>query len=126
MSYCRWSSDDYKSDLYCYQDVNGGWTTMVASHKIVGKIPQADKYFDRAFRQGASKEDTDAWEKARKEQHNFLEKAEHQPIGLSCDGEIYNDATLEDFLERVTNLIDMGYNAPNHLIKRIKREMKED
>lgn len=29
MSYCRWSSDNFKCDVYVYADVSGGWTTHV-------------------------------------------------------------------------------------------------
>ena len=41
MSYCRWSSDNWKCDLYCYEDVSGGITTHVAGNRIVGDIPEA-------------------------------------------------------------------------------------
>lgn len=29
MSYCRWSTDDGRSDVYVYHDIRGGWTTHV-------------------------------------------------------------------------------------------------
>jgi len=41
MSYCRWSSDNYQCDVYCYADVGGGYTTQVASRR---RIPGADEY----------------------------------------------------------------------------------
>jgi hypothetical protein len=31
LSYCRWSSDNFRCELYCYQDTCGGWTTHVAA-----------------------------------------------------------------------------------------------
>lgn len=37
MSYCRWSSDDFECDLYCYADVRGGYTTHVAGRDKKGK-----------------------------------------------------------------------------------------
>ena len=31
MSYCRWSCDDFKSDVYVWHDISGGWMTAVSS-----------------------------------------------------------------------------------------------
>jgi len=36
MSYCRWSSDDFRCDLYCYADIGGGYTTYVAKVRFLG------------------------------------------------------------------------------------------
>ena len=33
MSYCRWSSDNFQCDVYCYADVSGGYTTHVKDGK---------------------------------------------------------------------------------------------
>jgi hypothetical protein len=30
MSYCRWSCDDFRSDVYTYAHIDGTWTTHVA------------------------------------------------------------------------------------------------
>ena len=35
MSYCRWSHND--SDLYCYDDSSGGWTTHVRTTATNGE-----------------------------------------------------------------------------------------
>jgi len=35
MSYCRWSSDNWQCDLYCYDDISGGITTHVAGYRCV-------------------------------------------------------------------------------------------
>lgn len=39
MSYCRWSSNDFQCDLYCYEDINGGWTTHIAGSKLIPREP---------------------------------------------------------------------------------------
>ena len=36
MSYCRWSSGSDPSDVYCFGDGQGGWTTHVAMNRISG------------------------------------------------------------------------------------------
>lgn len=46
MSYCRWSTDDFKCDLYIYEDVAGGWTIMDrlgADHNLPTPGECADK-----------------------------------------------------------------------------------
>ena len=40
MSYCRWSSDRWQSDVYCYSDVIGGYTTHVARSRREGHAPE--------------------------------------------------------------------------------------
>src|SRR5687767_6611694 len=39
MSYCRWSTDDFQCDLYCYEDVSGGFTTHVAGRRKIWDAP---------------------------------------------------------------------------------------
>ena len=39
MAYCRWSSMNWRCDIYCYQHVDGGYTTHVASNRVLGDIP---------------------------------------------------------------------------------------
>ena len=36
MSYCRWSSGGDPSDVYCFGDGQGGWTTHVAMSRLSG------------------------------------------------------------------------------------------
>ncbi len=42
MSYCRFSSDDCKSNVHCYEDVGGGYTTRIAGSRHVGEVPVLD------------------------------------------------------------------------------------
>lgn len=35
MSYCRWSSEGNKSDVYCYENVSRKWITHVAGNKLI-------------------------------------------------------------------------------------------
>ena len=113
MSYCRWSSDNWNCDLYCYADCSGGFTTWIAEmrHKNVPKLP--------AF---GSVPDNEYW-KLHDEQMYFLDTAELKPIGLKYDGERFNDPDLVSFLNRVLHLRKVGYNVPEYVIDRIKKEM---
>lgn len=107
MSYCRWSSDDFMCDLYCYADIGGGWTTHVARRRSLRR-PETPSPYTR-----------EALEKAQ------IADLPLEPIGLPYDGMTFNDATLESFRERVVMLLAAGYAAPDHLIERIDAEIAE-
>jgi len=116
MSYCRWSSDNWKCDLYCYAHVDGGYMTHVAGcrHKNVPELP--------AY---GSASNSEHWE-AYKKQMEFLDTAEIEDIGLEYDGSSFNDPDLESFLGRVLLLKKEGYHVPDYVIERIKEEMEDE
>lgn len=115
MSYCRWSDDNWKCDLYCYEDVSGGFTTHVAGNRIKNDVPALPDILETP---------SDEWLKAYRKQHAFLGNAERVYIGLPHDGESFNDPDLESFLERVCHLREVGYIFPDYVVESIKEEMK--
>jgi hypothetical protein len=120
VSYCRWSSDNWRCDLYCYEDVSGGFTTHVAGNRIVGEIPKVD------FQAWRERRITDEqYTEQHRAQMAFLDSCKREPIGLPADGCSYNDPDLETFLIRVEGLRAMGYNVPDYVIEAIKEEMQE-
>ena len=119
MSYCRWSSNNWDCDLYCYADSGGGYTTHVAENRIVGEVPK-----EPPIRQGMTDAEWDEYFKAHRKQMDWLKTAKHKHIGLPCDGQSFNDETLEEFLDRVTMLRDAGYHVPPWLIDDIRQEMR--
>lgn len=116
MSYCRWSSDNWKCDLYCYEDVNGGWSTHVAGNRIVGEVPPVDM---RLLIEG----DAENWQIQYRNQHAFLDKCKREPITLPHAGESFNDATLESFRNRVSTLKELGYHVPDFVFDEIDEEI---
>lgn len=117
MSYCRWSSDNWRCDVYCYEDCDGGWKTHVASNKLHG-IPIVE------WPEENTQENMEKWASQIKAQMEAVGKAEMIPIGLPCDGESYNDPTLEEFKERLCGLKAMGYNVPSYVFEIIEEEVK--
>lgn len=115
MSYCRWSSDNWKCDLYCYEDVSGGITTHVAGNRIVGDIPKVPFILNV---------DNKTWLKAHRKQMRFLGKAKRESIGLPYDGETFNDPDYESFLKRLFHLREAGYNFPDCVIEEVSMEVK--
>lgn len=123
MSYCRWSSDDFMCDLYCYADVSGGWTTHVAARRRARKPEVASPYTLEAMM--LAQRDPEAWSALYTAYHRELAAIHADPIGLPHDGESFNDATLEDFRARVVMLRDAGYNVPAYVIDEIDAEIAD-
>ncbi len=116
MSYCRWSSDDWACELYCYESI-GGWVTHVAAYKRVnvpkiGKMPNHQS--PRVFKK---------WMKKYKAQMVYLETAEMRAIGLPYDGQTFNDADIRTFKERLLYLRGVGYKFPDYVLETIDQEI---
>jgi hypothetical protein len=120
MSYCRWSSDDFKCDLYCYQS-SQGYTTHVAANRVIGDVPHID--WDSFLDKRVSAKEFVAQHQA---QHEFLMNAKREPIGLEEDGKSYDDPDLESFLLRVLHLKALGYQVPEYVTKAIIEEINEE
>lgn len=119
MSYCRFSSDDYQCDLYCYADVAGGYTTHIASNRVVYPDPLPDKVpFDSV--------DPEPWLERHRKIMEILETVKREPITFPHAGESFNDATLDAFLERLIELKKLGYRFPDSVIEAVKEELEEE
>lgn len=114
MSYCRWSSDDFKCDLYCYGDVSGGYTTHVAGNRVVGEVPPLPDL------------DSPKFIEEYKKQSDFMATAKREPIGLPHDGETFNDPDLASFLDRLLELKAIGYHVPDWVVSNIREEMEQE
>lgn len=118
MTYCRWSSDNWKSDVYCYEDVSGGWTTHVAGRRRVGEIPD-DRFKDFVDK----KIGIDEYMRLHNEHMDAMSASELVDIGLRHDGAHFNDSTLEQFRDRLIMLRDVGYHVPAYVFDEIAEEM---
>jgi len=118
MSYCRWSSDDFRCDLYCYEDVSGGYTTHVAGNRVLGEIPKTPPWReDHAW--------VEEYMEAHRRQMAFLNTAERESITLPHAGESFNDPDLPSFLARLLELQGLGYNVPGWVISSVRDEIGE-
>ncbi len=110
MSYCRWSCDNFKCDLYCYESVDG-YVIHVASMKYKNPIIPLD-YTD-------GKTLSESYQKQMKEQLN----GPIEDIGLPCDGQDFILGELEGFKEKLLELRKMGYHFPNYVLEQVEREI---
>ena len=118
MSYCRWSSDNWRCNLYCYE--GGGWTTHVAGRQRVGveNLPPNPLGI-------IGKLDPDEWMLRYKAHHVALESLPFADIDLPHAGETFHDATLEEFKERLLYLRGIGYHFPDHVLERVNEEIAD-
>ena len=119
MSYCRWSSENWECDLYCYES-DRGFTTHVASNRLVGKVPRVE--FPKAE---ASDAEWKAWERDYRQQREWLRTAERKPIGLPYDGQTFDDPDRESFLRRLLELRAVGYRFPDWVLEDVRSELAE-
>ena len=117
MSYCRWSSDGFRSDVYVYDAT--GWITMVAGNRIAN--------IEDAPHVTANAEDVGEWMAQRQAFMKWLENhAEHILIGLPHDGEVFTDPTPGACADRLESLRAMGYHVPQHAIDTLREEQARE
>lgn len=111
MSYCRWSD----CDVYVYEDVNGGWTTHVASRRLVaGKGPDLD---------WTSPETLHASYMAL--QKFMREHTEMATIDLPSAGLSFNDPSPGSCADRLVALKAEGFDVPQYAIDALREEQAE-
>lgn len=88
MSYCRWSSMDFKCDLYCYES-DFGYETHVATNRVVDDLTPIDFSSSKAFLETSNK------------QIEELQTVKVKMLNLPYDGQDFIDTTLEDFKARL-------------------------
>ena len=113
MSYCRFSSDNFKCDVYVYEDVMGGFTIHVAASKIIGNAPELPNITEVS---------NDEYFKAYEAQMKFMETVKHEKIGLSQDGKAFNIATAKECADKLLELKAIGYNVPQYAIDALIEE----
>lgn len=116
MSYCRWSSDDFGCDLYCYES-DEGYVTHVAGRRVLGQVPHVDTSLLEAG-------DFGAFVAQHMAQRRFMETCERVPIGGPCDGQAFVDRTLSEFRDRLCQLRDMGYRFPQGVLDGVEAYLK--
>jgi hypothetical protein len=115
MSYCRWSSDDFRCDVYAYES-DAGFIVHVARSRYVGDIPRVPFILDTP---------NDEWMKAYNAQHKFLETAKQKNIGKEYDGETFQYDTLAELYRGLRNIKAKGYRIPEWVFIAVIEEIDE-
>lgn len=116
MSYCRFSSDNWESDVYVYEHVGGYFQCHVASakHKHPGGAPCPPLDYTSADTLTATYNLQTAW----------LKEAVVSPLQLP-HVEDFTTPTAGEMAEQLIGLRAMGYHVPQKAIDRLMEEDKE-
>lgn len=149
MSYCRFSSDNWMSDVYVYADVAGGWTTHVASRRRrippvppfpLHRIPISLLGARLERKEGAGSKlvySSRVREMVGKAVFGMaalwhsrvhmasLKRIPLRPIGKPQDGQTFSDPSPEDCANRLEGLRAMGYRVPQYAIDALREEARE-
>ena len=119
MSFCRFSDDNFRSDVYAYESADG-FELHVASNRVVGDIPATPSIGDIPYIAPGE------FLRAHQAQHAFLETAERAPIGGSHDGKSFRYATLRELYDGLLELQADGYHVPEFALEAIREELGEE
>lgn len=118
MSYCRFSSDDWRSEIYCYEGDKFAIHVAAQKHKCVS-APDWPTIPPDA--------DVDTWVRVSQEQGARLQQeGDLVPIGLPYDGHTFYEDTLESCMLRLLELRDLGYHVPQGALDRLAEEIRDE
>ena len=117
MSYCRWSSDNWRSDVYVYEDTNGGWTTHIAGRRRTGldTLPPDPLTLDMSDPE---------WLDKYKAHDKALEALPFEEINLPLVGKSFNDSDPGACADRLEMLRGLGYHVPQYAIDELREEAR--
>lgn len=124
MSYCRFSCDDFQSDVYAYE-TEGGYQIHVAAHKIEFCEPLPEKA-PNPFSGGTTNQELlERWVDRHRVVLDIVDRSKRVPIGLSNDGQCHHVETIEEMLDFLVGLKSTGYRVPDHAFMFIENEIWE-
>lgn len=118
MSYCRWSSDDYRSDLYVYEAADG-FVVHVASRRYV--YPEGVMPPEITLEVGDPGW-AGAWTERSMAVQAIIETLELEHIDLPQSGESFYCLDAEEAAAKVAELRAIGFCVP----KGVEESILED
>ena len=116
MSYCRFSCDNFKSDVYVYES-NAGFECHVATSRYLLPDDAPNPTFELLMR------DAEEFTRVHAERSKLLETVECEPIGLPQDGESVTLDSAGEMLGYLTKLKTTGYHIPDHALESLREEI---
>ncbi len=122
MSYCRWSSDGFRCDLYAYEDAQG-WTIHVAGRTRVFPPDWSDPLdLVLMIDKGLSAEEATARYSAAMEPMETFPFAE---LTAPSAGKTFREPSLAAFRARLLALRAEGLRFPDDVLAMVDDEMAE-
>lgn len=116
MSYCRWSSDNFRCDLYCFES-ESGFETYIAGSRWREWVHLFHFLTDKRVRIA----DGITIRIARSNLLGLPRRLTHKPLRLPLAGKYFIDATETEFFSRLRSLNALGYRVPAGLIAEANR-----
>lgn len=116
MSYCRFSSANWKSDVYVY-DGSDGIVIHIATTRREGYIPKVP-----SIHQIGALE----FEKALANQRKYLSKCMLVPIDHPLAGKTVICRTAKEAIDELTFLQYEGFSVPKFVIDQLREYVKEN
>ena len=123
MSYCRWSTENFKCDLYVYEGSHA-WVIHVAGNRIVSEITDADLVLAKWMNE-PTRDRWNAVVAAREKQRKELDTATREPLNYGCEGDHYDLESPAECADKIEELVAMGYYCPQWVIDQLREEQAE-
>lgn len=120
MSYARFSSNAFRSDVYVYESQAGHYQIDVAAneHDVDrSKLPEEPERGDDNF--------GEKYIKYLREVMDLIRDADTVPVCGPMDGESFTEETAESALERLIEIREAGYNVPEEATNRLRQEAQQ-
>jgi len=117
MSYCRWSSDNMRSDVYAYEDVAGGYTVHIRKSR-----PTNPEILPDFPAKALAEKDIEAVQEWMDKKRVAYPKLVYEDIGLEHDGETMGAESLRELHMVLSYLKGLGYYVPDVTFEMIEDE----
>lgn len=116
MSLCRWSSDDWRSDVYVYE-AHTGWIIHVAGRRHV---------FTEPLPPPVDTSDFDAWLKRDQQVHRMVKAANLVDIDLPSAGRTFVTDSPGSCARVLRRLRTEGFHVPDGVIDALDEEQRHE
>jgi len=121
VSFCRWSSMRFKCDLYCYEHVDGTYTTHVATNKVWTYVPPMAPFTILKYGWLGWL----VWKAAYNIQMFSLKHGLRRELKGPYAGMTFKDETPEEFKETLLMLRKEGYRFPDSVLTAVQEDIDE-
>lgn len=123
MSYCRFSSDAFRSNVYVYENMDGNFIINVAENKMdceEHEIPAPVESLNPNYMSG--EEITEQWNRILE----FVDECPRKPINGGFDGDMIVCEDLESTKDQLLQLREHGYHVPEYTFEIIDEELEDE
>lgn len=116
MALCRWSSMDFKCDVYLYEHVGGYWALHVAGMRIITPLPPVPHILQST---------TEEFMAAYNARQRALETCKRERINHQFAGETFELPDIPAVIEKLELLRAEGFHFPDDVIPLLREELAD-